>query len=109
MAFVGFEDSAMFVSMMTTDEVAGLIGWSEPKARNITGQQTHSTYAAEVFDSTGKGRGKGEGRGRWLNNRANPTLTSRMIPAGRYLIKLYGLRDEKQEPVDDCPGLINYQ
>jgi len=109
MAFVGFEDSAMFVSMMTTDEVAGLIGWSEPKARNITGQQTHSTYAAEVFDSTGKRSWHGQRARKWLDYSANLTLTSRMIPAGRYLIKLYGLRDEKQEPVDDRPVLINYQ
>jgi hypothetical protein len=37
------------------------------------------------------------------------TLSRRMFPAGRYLIKLYGLRHGKQEPVADYPVLISYQ
>ena len=60
--------------MMTTDEVAGLIGWSEPKARSITGQQTHSTYAAEIFDSTGKRSWHRQRARKGRDYSANPTL-----------------------------------
>jgi hypothetical protein len=39
----------------------------------------------------------------------NLTLARRMFPAGRYLIKLYGLRSGKQESVADFPVQISYQ
>jgi DNA-directed RNA polymerase specialized sigma24 family protein len=39
----------------------------------------------------------------------NLTIARRTIPAGRYLIKLYGLRDGKQQPVADYPVLIVYR
>ena len=39
----------------------------------------------------------------------NLTLARRMFPAGRYLIKLSGLRNGKQEPVADYPVQISYQ
>jgi len=109
---IKFHESYIYrivLSVMTTDEAAGLMGWSEPKARNIIGQKTLSTYAAEIFDSTGKRSWHGQRARKGRDYSANRTLTSRMILAGRYLIKLYGLRDEKHEPVDDCPVLINYQ
>jgi hypothetical protein len=76
---------------------------------NITGQQTHSTYAVEIFDSTGKQIWRGQRPRKGRDYSVNLTLTRRMIPAGRYLIKLYGLRDGKQEPVADYPVLISYQ
>jgi len=34
---------------------------------------------------------------------------SEMIPVGRYLIKLYGLRDGNQEPVADYPVSLVYR
>ncbi len=76
---------------------------------NITGQQTHSTYAVEIFDSTGRRVWRGERLRKERDYSVNLTLARRMIPAGRYLIKLYGLQDGKQEPVADYPVLISYQ
>jgi hypothetical protein len=42
-------------------------------------------------------------------NKVNLTLARRMFPGGRYLIKLYGLREGKQESVADYSVLISYQ
>ncbi len=76
---------------------------------NITGQQTHPTYAVEIFDSNGKRVWRVERARMGRDRSVNLTLARRMFPAGRYLIKLYGLRDGKQEPVADYPVLISYQ
>lgn len=75
---------------------------------NIVGQQPHSTFAVEIFDSTGKQVWRGQRLRKGRDNSVNLTLARRMFPAGRYLIKLYGLRDGKQEPVADYPVLISY-
>ncbi len=74
---------------------------------NITGQPSHSTYAVEVLDSNGKQIWHGQRTQKGRDYSVNLTLARRMIPAGRYLIKLYGLRNGKQEPVADYPVLIN--
>ncbi len=76
---------------------------------NITGQQPRSTYAVEILDSKGKQVWRGQRLRKGPEYSVNLTLARRMIPAGRYLIKLYGLRDGKQEPVADYPVLINYR
>ncbi|MGH9768832.1 MAG: hypothetical protein ACREAB_15480 [Blastocatellia bacterium] len=76
---------------------------------NFTGQQPHSTYSVEIFDSNGKQVWRGQRVRKGRDYSVNLTLTRRMFPAGRYLIKLYGLRDGKQEPVADYPVLISYQ
>src|SRR5262245_58153868 len=76
---------------------------------NITGQQPHSTYAVEIFDSTGKHVWRGQRLRMGLEYKVNLTLARRMFPAGRYLITLYGARDGKLEPVADYPVLISYQ
>src|SRR5262245_40856743 len=60
---------------------------------NIAGQPSASTYAVEILDSNGKQVWSVQ---RWRIGRehsVNLTLARRMFPAGRYLIKLYGLRD----------------
>jgi hypothetical protein len=76
---------------------------------NTNGQPSHSTYAVEILDSTGKQVWSGLRAQKGLDHAVNLTITRRMIPAGRYLIKLYGLRDGKQEPVADYPALIVYR
>jgi hypothetical protein len=76
---------------------------------NTTGQPSYSTYAVEILDSKGKQVWRGQQARRGLDHAVNLTLTRRMIPAGRYLIKLYGLRDGKQQPVADYPALIVYR
>ncbi|HEV2666300.1 MAG TPA: hypothetical protein VG324_15380 [Blastocatellia bacterium] len=76
---------------------------------NITGQPSHSTYAVEILDSNGKQVWRGQRARNGPDHVVNLTLARRMIPAGRYLIKLFGLRDGKQEPVADYPVLIVYR
>jgi hypothetical protein len=76
---------------------------------NITGQPSHSAYAVEILDTNGKQVWRGQRARKGLDHSVNLTLARRAIPAGRYLIKLYGLRDGKQEPVADYPVLIAYQ
>jgi hypothetical protein len=76
---------------------------------NITGQRQDSTYSVEIFDSNGKQVWRGQRLRLGPEYKVNLTLARRLFPAGRYLIKLYGLRDGKQEPVADYPVLINYQ
>jgi hypothetical protein len=76
---------------------------------NITGQPSHSTYAVEILDSNGKQVWRGQRERKGPDHAVNLTLARQMIPAGRYLIKLYGLRDGKQQPVADYHALIVYQ
>lgn len=76
---------------------------------NITGQPSHSTYAVEILDSNGKQVWRGQRARNGPDHVVNLTLARRMIPAGRYLIKLFGLRDGKQEAVADYPVLIVYR
>src|SRR5262245_19920443 len=75
---------------------------------NITGQQTRSTYAVEIYDSNGKQVWRGQRLRMGPDYKVNLTLARRMFPAGRYLIKLYGERTGKQERVADYPVLISY-
>ena len=74
---------------------------------NIAGQPSHSIYAVEILDSNGKQIWRGQRAQIGGDFSVSLTLARRMVPAGRYLIKLYGLRDGKQEPVADYPVLIN--
>jgi hypothetical protein len=76
---------------------------------NTGGQPSHSHYAVEILDSNGKRIWRGQRARNGTDHAVNLTLARRMIPAGRYLIKLYGLRDSKQEPVADYPVLIVYR
>jgi len=76
---------------------------------NITGQPSHSAYAVEILDSTGKQVWRGQRARNGPDHAVNLTIARRMIPVGRYLIKLYGLRDRKQEPVADYQVLIVYR
>src|SRR5499426_2435473 len=76
---------------------------------NITGQPSHAAYAVEIHDSNGKQVWRGQRARNGPDHAVNLTIARRTIPAGRYLIKLYGLRDGKQEPVADYPVLIVYR
>ncbi len=76
---------------------------------NIAGQPPASTYAVEILDSNGKRVWRGRRLRMERDYNVNLTLARRMFPAGRYLIKLYGLRDGNQEPVADYSVQISYQ
>src|SRR5262245_15696707 len=67
------------------------------------------TYAVEILDSKGKRVWRGRRLRMGLDHSVSLTLARRMFPAGRYRIKLYCLRDAKQEPVADYPVQISYQ
>jgi hypothetical protein len=76
---------------------------------NIADRPIASTYAVEILDSNGKQVWRGQRLRMERDHSVNLTLARRMFPAGRYLIKLYGLRSGKQEPVADYPVQISYQ
>ncbi|HEY8462323.1 MAG TPA: hypothetical protein VIM99_18185 [Blastocatellia bacterium] len=76
---------------------------------HITGQQPFPAYAVEIFDSNGEQVWAGRRLRMGADYRVNLTLSRRMFPAGRYLIKLHGLRDGKQELVADYAVLVSYQ
>jgi hypothetical protein len=63
----------------------------------------------EILDSNGKQVWRGQRARNGPDHAVNLTIARRTIPAGRYLIKLYGLRDGKQKPVADYPVLIVYR
>src|SRR5262245_51409164 len=76
---------------------------------NGAGRPSHSAYAVEILDSNGKQVWRGQRARSGPDHAVNLTIARRTIPAGRYLIKLYGLRDGKQEPVAHYPVLIVYR
>ena len=76
---------------------------------NTSSQPSHSAYSVEILDSNGKQVWRGQRARSGPDHAVNLTLARRMIPAGRYLIKLYGLRDGKQQLVAEYHALIVYQ
>jgi hypothetical protein len=76
---------------------------------NGAGRPSHSAYAVEILDANGKQVWRGQRARNGPDHAVNLTIARRTIPAGRYLIKLYGLRDGKQEPVADYPVLTVYR
>ena len=76
---------------------------------NIADHPLASTYAVEILDSNGNQVWRGRRLRMGSDHSVNLTLARRMFPAGRYLIKLSGLRNGKQEPVADYPVQISYQ
>ncbi len=76
---------------------------------NIAGQPSASTYAVEIVDSDGKQIWRGQRLRVGSDHSVNLTLPRRMIPSGRYLIKLYGLRGANRQHVADYPVLIEYR
>ena len=76
---------------------------------NIADHPLASTYAVEILDSNGNQVWRGRRLRMGRDHSVNLTLARRMFPAGRYLIKLSGLRNGKQEPVAEYPVQISYQ
>jgi hypothetical protein len=66
---------------------------------NFSNKQ-HSRYAIELYDSQGKRVWRGEQAQKRGNRSVNLTLPRHFVPAGLYVIKLYGL-DGTQELIGD--------
>ncbi len=75
---------------------------------NFPGQQQYSSYEVEIIDQRGKQVWRGRSTRQSQANSLNVTIARGLVPDGRYLIKLFGLRNGKKEPVADYPVTIRY-
>ena len=75
---------------------------------NFTGRQQYSGYVVEIFDQSGKQVWRGQIARRSQANSLNLTIARRLLPGGRYQIKLFGHQNGKIEPIADYPVTIRY-
>ncbi|MCI0489044.1 MAG: hypothetical protein L0229_20825 [Blastocatellia bacterium] len=76
---------------------------------NFSGRKQHSRYLVEVLNDGGRSVWRGEAKRNSQIYSLNLTLSRRLVPAGRYLIKLYGFEDGEKELVADYSVLISYR
>jgi hypothetical protein len=76
---------------------------------NVAGQQSHSSYALEILDQSGKIIWQGRGLRRSPYNTFTVALARRLLPAGQYHIKLYGLDGNRREIVEDFAVRVQYR
>jgi hypothetical protein len=77
---------------------------------NVGGEVAHSSYALEIMDGRGKTVWSGGGLQKSPYNTFTVALSRRLLPAGRYRIKLYGTMPEgRKQLVEDYAVRIVYQ
>ncbi|MCI0661006.1 MAG: hypothetical protein L0220_08030 [Acidobacteria bacterium] len=76
---------------------------------NFAGRQQYSGFEVEIFDQSGKQVWRGRIARRSLAKSLNLTISRRLLPGGRYQIKLFGLRDGKMETITDYPVTLRYK
>jgi uncharacterized protein (UPF0216 family) len=74
---------------------------------NFNNRQQHSAYEVEIIDRQGKQIWRG--RTKSQANKLNVTLPRRSLSGGSYLIKLFGLRNDKKVLVADYAVAISYK
>lgn len=68
---------------------------------HISDRPSYPNYALEAIDERGKVVWRGQGLRKNEDDTFTVALSRRLFPAGRYRIKLYGLRGGKRELVED--------
>jgi hypothetical protein len=68
---------------------------------NVTGEAAHENYALEILDQRGKRIWHGKGLRRSPYNTYTVVLSRRLLPAGQYRLKLYGLTRNDRELIED--------
>jgi hypothetical protein len=76
---------------------------------NVAGEQSHSSYALEILDQSGKIVWQGRGLRRSPYNTFTVALARRSLPAGQYHIKLYGLGGNRRAIVEDFAVRVQYK
>lgn len=76
---------------------------------NFTGRQQHSGYEVEIIDQNGSRIWQGQSQPGTQVNKVNLTLRRPFLSGGKYIIKLFGLRNDKKEPVADYAITISYK
>jgi hypothetical protein len=76
---------------------------------NTSGQRAFPDYSLVILDGTGKVIWAGGGLHKSPSNTFTVALPSRLAPAGLYRIKLYGLRSNRKELLEDYRIGIRYQ
>jgi hypothetical protein len=75
---------------------------------NVAGQQNHSGYALEIADQSGKIIWQGRGLRKSPYNTFTLALARRLLPAGQYRIRIYGLGAGQKQLVEDYSVQIQY-
>jgi anti-sigma factor RsiW len=76
---------------------------------NFNDRQQHSRYEVEIIDQQGSQIWQGESAQKVRANKLNVTLPRRALSGGRYLIKLFGLRNDQKVLIADYAITISYK
>jgi hypothetical protein len=76
---------------------------------NVVGQPSFDNYALEILDLRGHSIWQGQGLRKSPYNTFTLTLPRRLLPAGQYRLKLYGLRGDRKELVQEYAMRVQYQ
>lgn len=76
---------------------------------NVAGQPSFSDYALEILNARGQTVWQGAGLRKSAENTFTLALPQRLLPAGRYRLRLDGLRQGRQTRLEEYPIQIVYQ
>jgi uncharacterized protein (UPF0216 family) len=76
---------------------------------NFNDRQQYSRYEVEIIDQHGSQIWQGQSGPKGQANKLNVTLPRRSLSGGRYLIKLFGLRNDKKVLIADYAITISYK
>ena len=76
---------------------------------NAAGEHRHSNYALEIVDQSGRVVWHGRGLRRSPYDTFTIAIARRLLAAGQYHIKLYGLGKNQKELVEDFAVRVNYK
>jgi cell division protein FtsB len=74
---------------------------------NFNDRQQHPVYEVEIFDQRNDKIWRGQSKSH--SNKLPMTLPRRFLPGGRYLIRLFGLRNNQKVPVADYAIIVSYK
>lgn len=76
---------------------------------HVAGEPSHASFALEVMDGRGQRIWRVQGLRKSEPNTFTAALPRRLLPAGQYQLKLYGLRAGRSELVAEYKMRINYR
>ncbi len=76
---------------------------------NVTGQPSFTNYSLKITNQRGQTMWQGAGLRKSPDNTFTLALPSRLLPAGRYQLKLYGTKPPQHEPVAVYAVQVQYK